>query len=130
MKKIQIIIIFFLALLYIFLFPENSLAGTDLPWSTTFNCAEWAYPAAGPSGGDCTGLSYAWPGDGCTTDTPSKKEQVTSAANMASGGGGRGQRNWVGDGTNISSNGLKVVFNTMQTEFWMRWYMRYESGFT
>ncbi len=110
----------------IFIFDAN--AGIDLPWSTTFNCNEWN---GGPGSQDpyCDGISKS--GDwSCTTCDPPKYEQITSAANYPLGGGGRGQRHWIGDGRNINSGSLAIHFNTPQTEWWIRFYMRHQKGFT
>ena len=55
--------------------------------------------------------------------------QISSLADNPNGAGGKGLRQWVGDGQNNNAGGVRVVFNSRQTEIWVRWYMRYESGF-
>ncbi len=95
-------------------------AGVNLPWSTTYDCADW-------DNGDtinCDGLGSAG-GWSCYGNY----EQITSAANNPNGGGGKGQRHWYGDGTNSGSGGSSVEFSA-QPEIWIRWYMRYPLGFT
>lgn len=57
------------------------------------------------------------------------EEQITSAANYPGGGGGKGQRHWVGDGSNKNTGGLGISFSSPEPEIWFRWYMRYELGF-
>lgn len=113
-------VIFFFCLL-ILIYPHKSIAGVDLPWSTTFDCSEWHKYSDSLS---CDGLEKfgAWHCKG-------KYEEITVAANFPAGGGGKGQRHWEGDGSNIGSGGLAITFNSLQSELWIRWYMRYEAGF-
>jgi hypothetical protein len=115
MKKLILILI-------IVLCGSASYAGVDLPWSTTYDCDEWTQSDATLT---CDSLEK---GGGWTT-TDGAEEQITSSANNSNGGGGRGQRHWEGDGVNNNSGGLRVTFNSVQSELWIRWYMRYESGF-
>ncbi len=61
--------------------------------------------------------------------TLAKREQITTEANHSSGGGSKGQRHWLGDGVNVNSGGTAVEFTTGQTEIWIRWYMRFQTGF-
>lgn len=112
--------------LYIFcvlilIYPYKSIAGVDLPWSTTFDCPEWYKYSDSLS---CDGLEKfgAWTCNG-------KYEQITTDANFSAGGGGKGQRHWKGDGSNKNSGGTALAFNSIQTELWICWYMRYEVGF-
>lgn len=110
------------------IYPHSAFAADiTLPWSTTYNCSEWS---RFPDGADthCDSLTR-FGDDQCGTDSPAKPEQITTAANMASGGGGRGQRHWLGDGNNILSGGTNVILNPSQSEIWMRFYMRMPSGF-
>ena len=103
-----------------FAIPDICLAGVDLPWSTTFNCSDWAQGQSL----NCDGLTTG--GDWTCNGT---KTQITADANFANGGGGKGVRFYIGDGTNVGSGNLVVKFNTPQKEFWVRWYMRYQNGF-
>lgn len=108
-------------LLFFLIFFCGICHAVSLPWSTSFNCSGWEY-------GDslnCDGVKPygAWTCNG----TP---EQITSSANYSGGGGGRGQRHWEGDGSNENSGGLAVEFNSAQKNLWIRWYMRYQSGFS
>jgi hypothetical protein len=127
--KIKILIPFLIMFL---LDVAPVLAGIDLPWSTTFDCAEWTSGDAL----DCDDLidgGYYENYDDCNPT----HEQIISAANNPSGGGGRGQAHYVcgdcgGFGAawpSSSSEGLVIDFNTNQTEFWIRWYAKYQSGF-
>ena len=96
-------------------------AAVDLPWSTTYNCPEWDQTQGSPS---CDGLQKALDGT-----CQGLGEQFTQSANYPGGGGGKGQRHWEGDGTNIQSGGTVLYFKAPQKELWIRWYMRYEKGF-
>ena len=102
--------------------PYFALAGINLPWSTTFDCPEWNQ-YSDPL--NCDGLTKA----GAWTTSDGHYEQITAAANHPGGADGKGQRHWLGDGTNNNSGGIRIYFNTPQTNFWMRWYARWESGF-
>src|SRR5688572_8689538 len=109
-------------------YSGSAHAAITLPWSTTYNCPEmvqgtapWnAYPAV-----LCDGIeSYGgWTANG-------QGEQITSAANNPTGGGGRGQRQWNCDGQNCNSGGTSVTFSSSKTELYIRWYMRYQLGYT
>jgi hypothetical protein len=115
------IVSLFLSWFLLMIYPQNSSAGVDLPWSTTFDCKEWHKYSDSLS---CDGLEKvgAWHCMG-------KYEQITVDANFHGGGGGKGQRHWEGDGRNLGSGGLSLAFNSVQPELWIRWYMRYELGF-
>ena len=63
------------------------------------------------------------------TTTLGAGEQILAAANNSEGGGGKGQRHWVGDGTNQTSGGILVQWNGV-AEMWLRYYIRFQSGFT
>lgn len=114
-----------LTLTLIFSFPSLGEAIVDLSsgsWKTTFNCLDQVQ-------GDllwvtCDGLkSYGgWLAPG------NLGEQITSAANMVSGAGGRGQRHWIGPGRNSNSGSSEVCFDTPKNEFWLRFYTRWQSG--
>lgn len=95
-------------------------AAIDLPWSTTFDCADWEQDTTL----NCSNL-IQWGGWTCN----GTKTQITSAANYSSATGGKGARFYYGDGTNVNSACLRVDFTTAQPELWIRWYQRYEAGF-
>lgn len=123
---IFLIIIFF----SILRLAENSQAAVDLPWSTTFDCNEWQEDFILPEH-QYTGN---WPPADCPDITIGlwgvpNQTQITTPANFANGSGNRGMRFWKGDGSNIDSSIARIYFSTGQTEFWVRWYMRYEAGF-
>ncbi|MFZ3066075.1 MAG: fibronectin type III domain-containing protein, partial [Nitrospirota bacterium] len=105
------------------LLPNIASAAVNLPWSTTYNCPEWKQADGNPN---CDGLTAY--GGWVTTD--GKEEQITSAANYPGGAGGRGQRHWLGDGSANNSGGTKIEFTSPQSELWIRWYMRFQTGFT
>lgn len=113
-----------LALCLCFIYPSFGVAGIDLPWSTTYDCPDWN-TYNDPLDCDGLGKNGAWT---CDQDGP-HYEQITSNANYSSGDGGKGQRHWLGDSLNDCSGGTSISFNAPQSEFWIRWYMRFESGF-
>ena len=118
------LLILLIAGMLLVLSPAGVSAAIDLSsgyWETTYDCPEWTTSQGNPS---CDGISKNgdWTCNGI-------EEQITTAANMAAGDGGRGQRHWLGDGKNVVSGGTEIRFNTPQPELWIRWYMRYQSGF-
>lgn len=103
------------------IYSDISVAAVNLPWSTTYDCADWVQGRAP----NCDGItSY-----GSWTCSSGQGEEITSVANNPNGGGGKGQRHWVGDNVNSNSGGTKVIFSSAQKELWMRWYVRYQAGF-
>ena len=131
MRKLLHSIFIVLALGWGMSFAPAAQAAVTLPWSTTYNCPDWTqsdglYPPAI----NCDGLTGFgdWTCD--NGDGTVREEQITAAANFASGAGGRGQRQWVGDGANNNSGGLRVPLSRQEPELWIRWYMRYQQGFS
>lgn len=114
----------FIYILIIILVSSLVYAAEDLPWSTTFDCAEWVQSDGIATG--CDGLerykNYT------ATPCPTEEVEIITAANNPDGGGGRGYRSIDGNGTNSGAGALRLVFTTGQTELWIRWYMRYEAG--
>ena len=110
----------FIVIAVLFVFHTTN-AAVNLPWSTTYNCADWTQGQTL----NCDGLGT----HGGWTTSNGSREQITAAANYQGGSGGRGQRHWLGDGVNNISGGLSVSFASPQSEIWIRWYMRYEQGF-
>ncbi len=105
---------------------STAIAGIDLPWSTTYNCPDWN-TYNDPL--NCDGL-LKWGGQYLICNPQGNQyEQITLAANNPNGGGGKGERHWVGDGSNSNTGGLQLDFNTIQPEFWIRWYARWQPGF-
>lgn len=105
-----------------FLIWSNAHAAITLPFSTTFDCAEQDQSSGGWV--DCDGLSAA----GAHTTSLGAESQITSAANYSLGGGGRGHRYWIGPGSNNNSGGIDFELAIPQTELYIRWYVRWESG--
>jgi hypothetical protein len=101
--------------------PAYALATINLPFSTTYNCAEqnqllgWL---------NCDGLTAG----GSWTTSLGSREQITTAANYGGGSGGRGQRHWIGNGTNNNSGSIGYSFSPTN-ELWVRWYVRWQPGF-
>ena len=108
------------AIFFALFFNSQAHAATII--STTYNCAEqdqstpgWVNCGSGPL------VQGLW-----TTGLGSK-EQITLAANYPGGGGGRGQRHWIGDGTNSTSGSIRYSVPTTK-EIYVRWYVRWQSG--
>lgn len=102
--------------------PTLGLAAVTLPFSTTYDCAE--QQQADGTWVTCDGLSSS----GGWTTSNGAKEAITTSANYSSGGGGRGQRHWIGDGTNNNSGSIHVGINSPPQVMYVRFYFRYQSG--
>jgi hypothetical protein len=113
-----------LALGWSVLLAPAAEAAVTLPWSTTYNCPDWTQSDWSPVGCDGLGVHGGWTCD--NGDGTVREEQITAAANYPGGVGGRGQRHWKGDGINNVSGGMRIVFESPQSELWIRWHMRYE----
>ena len=121
-RALWIFLIVFIMLFFVGWVSASITFDVDGRWETSYDCADWN-TYGDPL--DCDGLSKCggWTCSGLY-------EQITSAANNPNGTGGKGQRHWVGDGTNSNSGGIAVEFSHPQKELWVRWYMRYEDGFS
>lgn len=109
-----------------FILFQNAIcsAGINLPWSTTYNVSDWNSGMGGtPPSGDNLECGLTGSEGSCQNET------ITAAANYAGGGGGKGQRHPVCNGLGNSGGGTMVYFNQPQSELWVRWYIRYQSGF-
>lgn len=105
-------------------YAERSHAAILNPFSSTFDCPEQAQGTLGWV--NCDGLSKG----GDQTTNAGSKEAITIDANFPDGSGGRGQRHWIGPGTNNNSGELNRRFLINQTEIYIRYYFRYEAGYT
>ena len=99
----------------------------SFPFVTTFYCDEWTGPQAT---GDMGCGIVRWGNDSAGV----KWDQITTDANFIGGGGGRGMRQWViGNGDPAVepplTQGKLIVFPANQYEVWIRFYVRYQSGF-
>jgi hypothetical protein len=102
-------------------------AATAVVWQSTFNCNEWDQTMGLTSAQmNCDQMSGY--GSWVTSGHPSG-DQITLAANNPAGSGGRGFRHWRADGTNGNGGGMSIHPPASFTEFWMRFYMRYQAGF-
>lgn len=113
------------------LWPGLVKATVNLPFSTTYNCVEASQTGTfslWQSSNICDGMRKH--GDWLTQN--GSGEQVTSAANFPGGGGGRGQRHWIGNeatgGDFDGSGGMDVPFSTRVNELYIRFYTRWETG--
>lgn len=96
-------------------------AAVDLPWSTSFDCAEWSYAHGTLACDDLQVMSNSQTTDGNSTG-------VTVLANRP-GSAGSGARFYVGDGTNNNGATLGFYFSSPQPELYFSWWMRYQTGF-
>lgn len=122
-----------LIIVSILAWPSMGLAidFTNGAWSTSFDYSEPCF-GGGQGGTDCSTVAddgVSWANTGLN-GVDGNYTQASSAANNPNGSGGYGARFWAGDGTNVQSRAVTVHFSTQQPELWLRWYMRYESGFT
>jgi hypothetical protein len=97
-------------------------------FQTTFDISEWR-KTPGKAANDAQlapvdGIS----GNGGWDTRNGSLDQITTAANNPSGGGGRGFRHWIGDGVNNSGGGIRITFPAT-SEMWIRYYIRYQRGF-
>ena len=90
------------------LFAPAADAAVPLPWSTTYNCPDWTQSDGLNGVVQCDGLT----GEGGWTcdngDGTVREEHITVLANYPGGGGGKGQRHWLGDGINNISGGMRI----------------------
>jgi hypothetical protein len=110
-------------------FAEDVL---PLPYDMTFDCPEMTLDTM-TDFIPCNHLPGALQGTGGATD--GHYSQITSDANFPLGGGGRGFRQWIGEATNDLTTGLDWDFlygtgGREEKELWIRWYVRWEPGFT
>ncbi len=98
---------------------------TNGRWSTTFNCPDWDQNLSSDTF-SCDGLNaqnYLNTCDG-------QVSHLNSSGNNASGGGGKGFREYICEGQNTYTSTLNVNLSQPVDELWFRWYMRYQSGFS
>jgi hypothetical protein len=109
-----------------FCFPMSAQAAVLL--QTTFNCPDWNQTmGVGESDVCAVGDGIRGWGGWVTAGHPNGDE-INAAANNPAGAGGKGFRHWRGDGFDNNAGGIRLAFSAVP-EFWIRWYMRYESGF-
>ena len=101
--------------------------GVPLVFQTTFNCPEWRQ-SDGLNDNQVCNSGDGIAGNGAWTTSNGSQDQITTPANYAGGGGGRGFRHWVGDGLNNTGGGIKVSWSGI-SEMWFRYYIRFQSGF-
>lgn len=116
-------------LILTFAFPSLAFAAITFDgsgkWETTFDCAPWeallpnySYPLS------CDGIARG-------ADNAGLVWAIAANANNPDGAGSLGARFWKGSGgDNINSGTASVAFPSPQRELWVRWYERYESGFS
>jgi len=127
--KLKIISIFLIIFSGTFCFVEISRANVAVPWSSTFNCADWAQGDTWPPSGGCDGMDLINDGWYPTcSNKPSGKSEINVSLNNPLGTG-KGMRQVIGDGSNSQGAAPRITFTSSHGEIWMRWYVRYEAGF-
>jgi hypothetical protein len=108
----------------------SPITAATLVWQTTFNCNDWNEKMGLLDANVCAvgdGISGA---GGWATSGHPNGDEITVAANNPAGAGGKGFRHWRGDGQNNNGGGLSINLPAPLPELWVRWYMRYQQGFT
>lgn len=106
-------------LIILFLIQTPVMAAISLPYSETFDNY--------PSGSISNKQVGDWAG---SIGTCSGKQTTTITPDAAYGGTGKGIRYWVGNAKNDNSGPIYTSFNNDINEIWIRFYKRYQSGFT
>lgn len=127
MKKLLFIILCLLP-------SEIMAASATVPFSTSFiGCSgDTEYASDGwACGTSPANLMYNSVSAGVCTS--SGYQQISTAANFSGGAGGRGWRRWMCGGTSINtvspSTGTLSVSVPMASEYWIRFYIRFQTGF-
>jgi len=108
---------------------ETSRAqAVPLIFQTTFNCPDWSQ-SMGLEDHDVCANGDGIEGYGGWTAN-GQADQITAAANNPVGPGGKGFRHYRATGGNINGGGLTMTLPTSAKEVWVRFYMRYSSGFS
>jgi hypothetical protein len=118
-----------IAVLAALAWPQTSTAQTvPLLFQTTFNCADWNQSMGLGESNVCSSGDGIAGNGGWTSPGHPLGDEITSAANNPAGGGGKGFRHWVADGVNSGGGGIRILFPA-RSEVWIRYYIRYQSGF-
>ncbi len=110
--------------------PTPSVRAASVLWQTTFNCGDWNQNmglAANQVNCDSMTGEANW---GNTLGTSGVGSQITSLANNSIGAGGKGFRFWRADGFDVNSSGIWANLPSGQTDLWIRFYVRYQQGFS
>lgn len=104
---------------------------TDGVWSTSFDYSEECSQRGNLGNAECASVSD----DGIYWDWGANmlgghSTEAVAGANNDEGDGGLGFRSWVGDGTNNQTGEARIDFPSPQKELWIRWYHRYQAGFS
>jgi len=107
----------------------SAQSGVPLVFDTTFNCPDWNQ-GLGLGDAQVCGSGDGIAGNGAWTTSSGSQDQITAAANNAAGAGGKGFRHWRGDGYNNTGGGIRIAVPVSMSNFWIRYYMRYQAGFS
>jgi len=129
MKTIAISLVSSVCVVAALAWPQTSRAqSVPLVFQTTFNCPDWDQ-TMGLLDADVCVTGDGISGHGSWTTSLGSNDQITAAANNPGGGGGKGFRHWRGDGSNNTGGALRIGLPVPVTEMWVRFYMRFKSGF-
>ena len=118
MKTIIIVACFLLIPAYAF---ANGIF-IDGKWEDGFDTL-WSGSSGNPPPGD-------WSSGTRSLFDGLKYSEIVTDANHPGGSGQAGFRRWIGDGVNRDTGGPFLYFGAQQKELWIRYYIRYEEGFT
>ncbi len=128
MKTIAISLVSSVCVVALLAWSQTSRAQVPLVFQTTFNCPDWNQ-SMGLSDAALCSSGDGIRGNGAWTTRKGSMDQITATANNPAGGGWKGFRHWVGDGLNNGGGGIVVSFSPV-SEMWLRYYIRFQSGFT
>lgn len=99
-------------------------------WSTTFDYDYWKDDQYGRYEGAGELPDY-WAVSGGINHIYDAEtlDEITTDANHAAGGGGKGLRHYQGDGANTEGAGIRLFFAEQQPELWIRFYIKWQAGF-
>jgi hypothetical protein len=129
MKTFAISLISSVCFLTSLAWPQTSRAQVPFVFQTTFNCPDWDQRMGFSDANVCSKGDGISGYGGWATRPNGSVDQLTAAANNPAGGGGKGFRHWRGNGQNSNGGGLSITLPAPVTEMWVRFYMRYSSGF-
>jgi hypothetical protein len=130
MKNLQIYYLFIFMFFALFTIPKLGNAVT-LPWSTNFDsCPDY----------NDSNNGQAWPLAACgLSENGNDNQTCSSGGNTYSQLNANGQNSYdapgkgfrvsIGDGDNNSSTRPYISLDQTYPELWIRWYMRYQTGF-
>jgi hypothetical protein len=114
-----------------FFFSGSSFADITPPWACSFDCGREYVLNQDAGDGDWAGFRSCESGVGPNNNSESPDGNFASILYAANNplGTGLGSRQWMAAGKNIGTSGVAFGFANRLTEFWLRFYFRWEKGF-